>query len=150
MNRQQRRAAKAHKPHARTAPEDAGWLYEITLIGPEEATGLLLAAAGGDRRATAIAHAALKVVARVTSAAKTDPSKLCLSCPAELLDLRFVAALSVPKWDSSAPRIVGAGICWDCAGHERALEKAAAGFRAIWPDLRPISPPSHHHQGSTP
>jgi hypothetical protein len=143
MNRHTRRAAKAHGPRAwrrsiGTAGEDTGQLYELIFAGPAEVAGMLFAAAGGGERAMMIARAAAKVFAATDTAAKTTTPRLCLACPQELTDYRFLVALAVPGCDDPA-QIIGAALCHTCAGaDESSREKAALAFRAVWPDLRPI------------
>jgi hypothetical protein len=145
MNRHQRRAAKAQgqteawRRGIETVHREAAGVLELIVVERAEMPLLFMDALSGDHYANVIALAVTDTIWGIREAARTGIPKLCGSCPRALTDNSYSVVLAMPQ-RADPSTAIGMAICHGCATTEADIrEKAAGGFKGIWPDLRPIT-----------
>jgi hypothetical protein len=122
---------------------EAGGVLRLLLVTAADALALIAASAAADSEALAYLRALESFRRCIEQAADNAP--LCLTCDRRLgADTPLFALVLRARKD--AGRCLAVGLCAACAARHQDQAGAAAAIvgapRMLWPDLRPIAPPS--------
>lgn len=130
----------------RRVSEEAAGLLEIQAVMPGNVPELLGAALLGDPEAARLAGLVCDALRRIERAPK-GKGMLCVSCPRTLRRRRFALVFAVPRRDAPHEG-VSLAVCDRCGpDHAAVMDKAGAGLRKLWPDLRALPGPVHSVTG---
>ena len=123
--------------HITALDREAGGLIRISIVHPEDAPALIVAAMDGDQFSHAILNA-VSETARQIAAAPRGSEVLCLVCPAAIRTLPGVAFVVVLPQVSGPHHGLGSAVCPKCAARPDLNGHVTATLRKVWPGLREI------------
>lgn len=130
----------------RRVSKEAAGLLEIQAVMPADLPELMGAALLGDPAAVRLAGLVCDTLRRVEQAPKHG-GMLCVSCPRTLRRRRFAVVVALARRDAPHEGVALA-VCDRCGpDHAAVMDKAGAGLKKLWPDLRPLPGPIHPAEG---
>jgi hypothetical protein len=119
--------------------DEAAGLLNVDIVDPLRCFQLLAAAALGDYEASVLIQAVAQAGRAVKKAPPRKPTR-CMCCPRVVRRISATTVFGVAYPATGNPSAaLGFVFCDGCSSdHGTLVEKATAGLRRIWPDLRPV------------